>query len=277
MGLGSAAALTGNTITANIAWSGSAIGMNGGGTSTIVDNFMERNIATSFTCGVDGGTVWMVNESDVDIVQNVIAGNKARCNGGIIFLVPEGTRGPALVNNTIALNTGTKSSGILADGRNTATRVVNNIVLANPGTTAISCTNLYATEPPLLIDNVFYSSGGIAADGLCSSQVGVNGNQNADPKLVAANAGDYHLMSSSPAIDAGLGSELLIPTNDIEGSPRTQDGNGDGVARVDIGAYEARPPAAVVAHVPMLSPSWLAILVSLLAGGGIHTLRKRSP
>ena len=61
-----------------------------------------------------------------------------------------------------------------------------------------------------------------------------------------AGAGDYHLAPGSPMIDAG---NMAAPTPgilDIDGGPRATDGNGDGVARRDIGADETAtlPPGA---------------------------------
>jgi len=54
----------------------------------------------------------------------------------------------------------------------------------------------------------------------------------------AAN-GDYHLQGASPCIDAGDNS--LVPggvNSDLDGNQRIVDGNNDGTATVDIGAYE---------------------------------------
>ena len=235
--------VAGNTISGNTADSGSAIGMFAAGAPVIIGNTMTGNNAVEGDCRFDGGTVWMVNQSDADIVQNVIAENEAVCNGGVVFLVPSGARGPALINNTIALNGGAASSGILAEGFDTQTRVVNNLVLARPGTTALACTSIYATTPPLLRNNLFFSSGGTAASELCASEIGIHGNLSADPALVSASTGDYHLTGASPAIDAGLNSETLVPATDFDGVPRVQDGNSDGTARVDMGAFEA--PGAV--------------------------------
>lgn len=71
-----------------------------------------------------------------------------------------------------------------------------------------------------------------------------DGNVNVAPGFVDAAGGDFSLASSSPLIDAGdpaaLGGEES--TTDLAGNPRVVDGNGDGTARRDIGAFEYQPP-----------------------------------
>jgi len=72
-------------------------------------------------------------------------------------------------------------------------------------------------------------------------------NIDADPLFVDPNNGDYHLLPSSPCIDAG--DNTAVPagvTTDLDGNPRFHDdlgipdgGNPDGVNPiVDMGAYE---------------------------------------
>ena len=47
-------------------------------------------------------------------------------------------------------------------------------------------------------------------------------------------------MPTSPGIDAGL-NNFTTQTTDILGNTRIIDGNGDGVATIDMGAYEYLP------------------------------------
>src|SRR5437773_3894233 len=56
---------------------------------------------------------------------------------------------------------------------------------------------------------------------------------------------DFRLTSSSPLIDAGTNTPapgVTLSALDLDGQPRVQDGNSDGTATVDLGAYEFMAP-----------------------------------
>ncbi len=73
------------------------------------------------------------------------------------------------------------------------------------------------------------------------------GNIDADPLFVDAAHDDLHLQSGSPAIDAGTDSNA--PLYDRDNQQRPFDGNGDGTATTDMGAYEFQ----FVNHAPSFS------------------------
>jgi len=66
------------------------------------------------------------------------------------------------------------------------------------------------------------------------------GNISANPRFVAPPK-DYRLASGSPAID--VGTSVGVPRIDLMGTVRPLDGNGDGYAVWDLGAYETLPEA----------------------------------
>jgi len=72
----------------------------------------------------------------------------------------------------------------------------------------------------------------------------VNGPGNliaAESGFVDAAGGDFRLLAESPAIDSG-DPEFAGSTAALDGGPRVLDGNGDGIAVTDRGAYEAPVP-----------------------------------
>src|SRR5437867_2998196 len=80
----------------------------------------------------------------------------------------------------------------------------------------------------------------------------------ADPMFVNAGAGDFHLTSGSPAVDTGVDVGL---TTDFDGGHVPHDGNGDGIAAVDRGAFErgstgaATPPPATPGPTATATPA----------------------
>ncbi|MDD3536612.1 MAG: hypothetical protein PHC50_10765, partial [Candidatus Cloacimonetes bacterium] len=77
-------------------------------------------------------------------------------------------------------------------------------------------------------------------------------NINLDPLFEGEGSHPYRLSAFSPLIDIGAEYDLPADALDAGGNERVWDGDGDGIARIDLGAYEYQPvyaPADLVGSV----------------------------
>ena len=240
--------IIGNTISNN------STGSDGGGISLFAAGMpvIRGNTIIGNTSGGQGGGISMGNQSDAVVTDNVIKGNTALKGGGIATLVPSGANGPTVVNNTFSANSAPQGgSELYFSGFPNQTQFLNNIFVGTAGQIAVDCDTTYSAQSPIFRFNDVFNPSGTTFAGSCSSSSGNNGNISADPLFVNS-ASDFHLQSTSPAIDAGSNTAPSLPTQDIAGNDRILDGKGLCTATVDMGAYEfARPSVLTLAPVSL--------------------------
>jgi parallel beta-helix repeat protein len=228
-GAGSAV-ITGNHIQNN-SWpgNGGGIALFAAGTPTLQNNVISHNSSS----GGQGGGIYIVNDSNALIVQNLFYANTGSQGGAIYFLVPSGSVGPVLVNNTIVGGSGvTQGSAVWAGGFDNQVSFYNNLLIGLSGQNAVYCDATYSSLPPVFTNNDAYSPSGSGLLGTCASEEGSNGNISVDPLFVSQTKNNYQLQSTSPAINAGDNSAPHIPKLDIRGKTRIVGGT------IDLGAYE---------------------------------------
>jgi outer membrane protein assembly factor BamB len=216
---GAGAEVRANLIEDNSAGVGGGLSAMSHGPMTITENLIRRNTALAMVGGVllNGG-------ADVLFAQNVVVDNTLVGPDGVGGV---SAGGATLLANTIAGNVSARASGLGGAGA-----VKGNVITGPPGISVVECGDPFS----------WTFEGNIIFNGDPQPSVDcADHSLSADPRFVNPGVGDFRLGQGSPAIDAGVASPLL-PVTDIAGAPRIVDGNGDGVATIDIGAYEGQLP-----------------------------------
>ncbi|MEM4724563.1 MAG: DNRLRE domain-containing protein, partial [Candidatus Hadarchaeum sp.] len=207
--------------------------------------------------------------SDVSLDRNVIRENLAGRGDGI-YIENAAAR---ITNNILTANQWVE---ILVNGA--SPYIINNTILgiSKPGTVGIEL--LGASSPKIANNIVAYEGYGIRGDGMAVPLIRYNdlwqnlqadysgvvpqvNNLSVDPRLRDSANGDYHLAPESPLIDAGVTEDA--PLFDFEGDTRPIDGDGDSIARIDIGADEYSPLPATPTPTPSPIPPGTEITVTL--------------
>jgi hypothetical protein len=219
------------TLEANTVVSNTSVDLGGGegggglylwnSTATLSSTSVISNAAAWY-----GGGMFLGGDSgsQATLVNSVIANNRADIAGGGLYIEDSSLRS---LHATIARNVGGDGSGVYVTGyhpgQHSSAALTNTILVSH--TIGIYVTN----GSTATLEATFWGSGAWAniADtvGAVISTTNVTGN----PMFVNPNAGDYHIGSTSQAIDMGVNAGITV---DIDGESRPAGSS------YDIGADE---------------------------------------
>ncbi|MGD8451883.1 MAG: right-handed parallel beta-helix repeat-containing protein [Phycisphaerae bacterium] len=234
-------------ITDNTALDGpcGGIGTDSGSTGVLTDCTISQNTAagdgggvywsaggsaTLLRCTINGNTAYRGagaygRGSAATLADCTVTSNTAEAEGGAL----ECNASPfwpahfALMRCTLFGNSAAQGAVLACDGQHPSDVSFSNSILRSEGTA------IWNNDGSTI--NITYSdiNGGWPGDG----------NIDEDPLFVDPASGDFHLSPDSPCIDAGDPAFVPAPgESDLDGQYRLWDGDGNGVAIVDMGADE---------------------------------------
>jgi hypothetical protein len=186
---------------------------------TVTNCNFNRNWAKDY-----GGGMANYDNSSPTVVNCQLFGNAGNTGGGMSNST---SSSPTVTNCTFSGNRGSLNIGGMGNHHNSSPKVTNCILW---GDTPDEIVNENGSNP-----NVTYSDwqGGTGQPWFGTGCI------DSDPLFVNSARGDFRLVSySSPCVDAGNNAEVPPDVNDLAGEDRIVDGDANGTATVDMGAYE---------------------------------------
>jgi predicted outer membrane repeat protein len=239
--------ISGSTFAGNQAGFGGALLLNG--SSTVEQSDFSANRAEcveAITQSNRGQAGAILARHTLTVRRSRFTANSAgSAGGGAIAHVPAGAFNLRVENSLFAGNVATNSvfgaqgAAVVISGTQLAQVFFNTIVAPAPNpvsavavhTGTLSAINNILSGHSLGIErlggsafedfNLFFANGANLSPGVTSGGSSLAG----DPRFVAPGSGDYHLLKSSPAIDAGTAAGGI--TVDFDGEARPQDGGFD--------------------------------------------------
>jgi hypothetical protein len=239
-----------NTCTANNCILANNSGQQGGGAlySVLNNCFVSGNIASAY-----GGGAY-----DSTLNNCILTNNRAGWGGGAI----SSTLNNCLVVNNLAYSqinqpdAESLGGGTWGGTANNCTIAGNEALRPNSsfgglewqgggafGGTLNNCIIFNNFESPGYIGDSYYNYYPGTLNNCCTAPQPNSGYGNFvnNPLLINQFAGNFHLQSNSPCINAG-NNAFVSGTNDLDGNPRIKGGT------VDIGAYEFQSPSSVLSY-----------------------------
>ncbi len=197
----------------------------------------------------DGGGFAWVERGVIVSKNNAIGGNGAGNRGGAWYL--NGGAVFSAVNDTVV---DSQEGSAAIEGDNGASVQVSNCIVYNPalgsdvgGASSITYSCLH--------DTAAASKGNTLGAGVLF----------VDPQIASPASHTIDLADTSPCIDTAT--DTVAPPVDFYGTARPLDGNGDGVSRADMGAFEHKIPTLMQLAAPAISDYSKALVNGVLEAG----------
>jgi hypothetical protein len=233
--------------------------------ATLTNMLLKHNHSSSY-----GGGIYM-DSSDLSM-KNVVASNNSAIRGAGVYCNNNSLL--EVFNSTISNNSASFIGGGLYCSGGSHIQFINSIVWGNIPS-QIMMQGIYSDNSI----TISYSDIQDGEEGIEISGTGTLnwwiGNIQDDPEFIGYGEDPYQLSDFSPCIDKGTPdvSGLNLPEDDLMGNIRTWDGDGDGTAVVDMGAYEYGSLPVSVGQLDNWTSGQSSVIVYPNPSEGIYNLQ----